>query len=116
IMSTIKKIIIAVLLLFPAFLGQAEDGHHLWLRAKSTASVQVVTSEKSPTLSMAKKELQKGWQGKDNATVNLKITKNPLIKGDGYRLSPKGVQANTDLGILYGTYALLRYQHTGKPI
>src|SRR5699024_9517608 len=29
---------------------------------------------------------------------------------------PKGVQANTDLGILYGTYALLRYQHTGKPI
>lgn len=115
-MKVIKKIITSILLLLPVLSGRAEDGHHLWLRAKATASVQVVTSEKSPVISIAKKELQSGWQGRDNARVALKITKDPLIKGDGYRLTPKGVDAHTDLGLLYGTFALLRYQHTGEAV
>lgn len=105
-----------LIFLFAALTLNAENGHDLWLRAKHTAPVNVVCSGKSPTLEIAKQELHQGWQGKANATFVLKKKHNKLIKGDGYRLSPDGIEANTDLGILYGVYDLLRRQQTGEPI
>jgi alpha-glucuronidase len=94
----------------------AEDGHNLWLRNKSTGNVTVVCSKSSPTLSIAIEELKQGWQGKDNATVTLLVKNDKAIRYDGFRLSPDGIQANTDLGILYGVYELLRRQQTGEPV
>ena len=46
----------------------------------------------------------------------LTIKKDKAIKGDGFKLSSNGIQANTELGILYGVYELLRRQQTGQPI
>ncbi len=94
----------------------AEDGHNLWLRNKNTGNVTVVCSEKSATIGIAVQELKQGWQGMDGATITLKIKKDKAIKNDGFKLSPTQIQSNTPLGILYGTYELLRRQQTGEPI
>ena len=94
----------------------AEDGHNLWLRNNSTGHVNVVCSRSSPTLAIAVQELQQGWQGKDGATIVLALKRDKAIRNNGFKLSPDGVQANTELGILYGVYELLRLQHTGQPV
>ncbi|HEY4788612.1 MAG TPA: alpha-glucuronidase [Bacteroidales bacterium] len=111
-----KGFIIVFILVFPARFLQAEDGHNLWLRSKSTGQVNVVCKKGSPTLLIAKQELEQGWRGKPGASVDLTIKKDKAIKGDGFKLTLNGVQANTDLGILYGVYELLRRQQTGQPI
>jgi alpha-glucuronidase len=112
----IKVFITSFILLFAALNSYAEDGHNLWLRAKSTAAVSVVCAKSSATLDIAKRELQRSWQGKARASIVLTVKPDQLIKGDGFRLSPGEIQANTELGILYGVYELLRRQQTGKPI
>jgi alpha-glucuronidase len=94
----------------------AEDGHNLWLRNKSSGHVNIECSKSSATLSIAIEELQQGWQGKDNARVILLVKNDKAIRNDGFKLSADGIQANTDLGILYGVYELLRRQQTGEPV
>lgn len=95
---------------------QAEDGHDLWLRGKGTNSVNVICSKKSPTLSIAMQELRQGWQGKANEKIELVVKSDKAIKGDGFRIGKNRIQANTDTGILYGVYELLRRQQTGENI
>jgi alpha-glucuronidase len=104
------------LFVFAGMSLHAEDGHNLWLRNKSSGHVNVECSRSSPTLSIAIQELQQGWQGADNAKVVLIVKKDKSIKYDGYKINRDGIQANTDLGILYGVYELLRRQQTGEPV
>lgn len=111
-----KALVIVFILLFIAHSLHAEDGHELWLRDQSTGTVNVFCSERSPTLDIAKGELENSWCGESGASLVLTITSDPLIQGDGFKLSPGEIQANTDLGILYGVYELLRRQRTGQPI
>ena len=56
------------------------------------------------------------WQGESGTTLVLTIKPNKLINADGFKLSSGEIQANTDLGILYGVYELLRRQQTGEPV
>lgn len=105
-----------VLLIFAGLNLNAENGHSLWLRNKSTSNVNVVCANSSPTLSISIQELKNGWQGKPNATIILTIKNDKAIKKDGFKLSPTGIQANTEIGILYGVYQLLRQQQTGQPV
>jgi len=113
----VMKIAVSVLVFILTIFGlQAEDGHDLWLRNKSTGSVEVICAKSSPTISIAIEELKQGWQGKDNATVILLVKKDKSIRNDGFRITADGIQANTDLGILYGAYELLRLQQTGNPV
>ena len=111
-----KNSFVFFILILTAFHIHAEDGHNLWLRGKNTGSVNVVCAKTSPTLSIAKQELEQGWQGKDGAKIVLTIKKDKAIKGDGFKLSENEVQANTELGILYGVYELLRLQQSGQAI
>ncbi len=111
-----KAIISALILIITVLYAHAEDGHSLWLRSESTGTVNVICTKSSATLTIAREELQKSWQGKAGATIVLAIKRDKAIKGDGYKLIINGVQANTDLGILYGVYELLRRQSTGSPI
>src|ERR1035437_9434927 len=111
-----KITISVIVLLFLVQFIKAEDGHSLWLRAKSTSSFNVVSTKKSPTLDIARQELLQGWQGKAQASIAFTVRPYTLIKGDGSKLSPTAIQANTDLGILYGVYELLRRQQTGEQI
>ena len=111
-----KSTISIILLFLLVYTLKAEDGHNLWLRAKSTSTVKVVSSKKSATLDIAQQELQQGWQGKAQASIAFTVKPDKLIKGDGFKLSAIAIQANTELGILYGVYELLRRQQTGEQI
>lgn len=110
-----NKLVCLILLTFSLGL-YAEDGHNLWLRAQSTGSVDIVCAKGSSTLAIAKQELEQGWKGENGAKLVLKIKKDKAINGDGFKLSENEVQANTELGILYGVYELLRRQQTGQAI
>ena len=90
--------------------------HDLWLIPSPSNAVHVSCASHSATLEIAREELQEGWQGRKGATVVLKITQDPLIKDDGFRLDPEGVSAHTELGLLYGVYDLLRRQQTGQKL
>ncbi len=112
-----KRIVsLLLLLLYITFHGFAENGHQLWLRNKSAKTVDVVCSQSSATLTLAKQELQQGWLGESNASIALTLKSDKAIKGDGFRLRKNEVQANTESGILYGVYELLRCQQTGQSV
>jgi len=92
----------------------ADNGHQLWLRKHNANPVSIFCKQKSPALDIAKQELEQGWLGKPGATFSLNVKTNPVLKGDGYAIDATGLQANTDIGILYGVYDLLRRQQTGE--
>ncbi len=95
---------------------RAENGHNLWLRAKSTIPVEVKCSKKSPTIDIAITELKNGWQGKAGQLIELKIVKDKLLKEDGFRINGESIQAKTDAGLLYGVFEMIRRQQTGESI
>jgi alpha-glucuronidase len=106
-----------IFLLFVFVLSvKAEDGHQLWLCNQTAKPVKINCSKRSATLAIAWQELKQGWQDSPGAEVVLTVKYNKSIKGDGFLLNTSGVQANTDLGILYGVYELLRRQKTGQPV
>jgi alpha-glucuronidase len=110
------KVLLCTFILIRSVLLQAEDGHNLWLRAKSSTPVNVICSKKSATIDIARQELQQSWLGKAEASVVFTVKPDKTIKGDGFKLTLNGIQANSDLGILYGVYELLRRQQTGENI
>lgn len=114
--TEMKKIYSIVILISLTLCLKAEDGHQLWLRNSSPVQVNVVSSENSPTITLARQELQNGWRGEKGTSVNLVIKADKAIRGDGFRISKNVVQANTESGILYGVYELLRRQQTGQAI
>ena len=111
-----KSIIASIIFLFSIAFANAQNGHELWLRPVKANPVTVVCKNNSATLSIAKQELTDRWQGDNNASVTLTIKKDKALKNDGFRLGKNSVQANTDIGILYGVYELLRRQQTSEPI
>jgi alpha-glucuronidase len=111
-----KSIVSFAVLFFLVLALKAENGHSLWLRTKGTGSVNALCAKSSATLDLAMQELRQGWQGKNGASVTLIVKTDKSIKGDGFKLSPAGIQANTEVAILYGVYELLRRQQTGETI
>ncbi len=100
--------------LFTFLMLHAQDGHQLWLRDKKALPVNIICKKNSPTLVVARKELEDGWQGETGATISLIIKNDKAINSDGFELRDKTIIAKTDKGILYGVYALLRSQQTGN--
>jgi alpha-glucuronidase len=111
-----KKIVLSLFVLCAIQFLHAEDGHELWLRSKKAVPVNVICKLKTPMLLAATNELQQGWQGAPGASVVLSIQKDKELKNDGFKLVKNGVQANTERGILYGVFDLLRRQQTGQDI
>ena len=112
-----KRTILSFFLLLVSLVSSADDGHLLWLGNSISGNACKVTAptSESPTLAIAKAELERGWQG--NA-VSL-VLDSTLNFGDGFRL--KGgeqptVSASSELGLLYGAYALLRIQNSNKQV
>lgn len=103
------------ILLFAGLAAKAETGNELWLRKHNADPVKVVSAAGSATLRIAIDELQQGWRGAAGASVVLAVKPDKAIRGDGYKLTAAGVQANTELGILYGVYDLLRRQKASQP-
>lgn len=107
-----KKSIITILLVTFTHLVQAEDGHRLWLRQKPVHMAQVEAPVGSPTISIAKDELENYYQG---SHVMLRI--DPSLPDDeGFVLNGNDDQltitAHREIGLLYGAYEALRLQAT----
>ncbi|NCB08571.1 MAG: alpha-glucuronidase, partial [Bacteroidia bacterium] len=113
---SVKWLIIPLLLFLGVNISYGEDGHQLWLRAKSTAQVNVVCSTLSPTIQIAENELKDGWQGKAGQTIVLKIVNDKELKNDGFRFTTDGIHAKTENGLLYGVFEMLRRQQAGYPV
>lgn len=107
-----KKSIITILLVTFTHLVQAEDGHRLWLRQNPVHMAQVEAPAGSPTISIAKDELENYYQG---SHVMLRI--DPSLPDDeGFVLNGNDDQltitAHREIGLLYGAYEALRLQAT----
>jgi len=111
-----KNLALMFLLFFIVSSLKAEDGHKLWLRNQNPKPVKIICSKQSATLDIAQQELKRGWQGTPGASIVLNIRNNKSIKGDGFILDTSMIQANTEIGILYGVFDLLRRQGTGESI
>lgn len=102
-----------LLFLILPLMAFAEDGSQLWLRYPVNPKPRniVNSNSKSPTIEIAKKELNQHWVGQ---AVDLKIDRFPENFKDGYKIvsTPKKISilAKTDLGLLYGSYHLLNLQ------
>jgi len=130
----------------------AEDGYDLWLRnapADAAAAQQIeanarsIVGEASPTLMIARRELQRGIAGLTGATVPLTATvqqgaillqsaarqDKPSVPtdglgADGYAIRTMTVAGKpvtviagaTDVGVLHGAYAWLRLARTGAAL
>jgi alpha-glucuronidase len=111
--NSLKRNIRLLLLLMSSVILHAENGHDVWFRNKKAKSVTVICSKKSPTISIARSELLLGWQGNEGATITLNVKQDKSLKFDGFKIAEKSIQANSEIGILYGVYELLRRQNTG---
>ena len=90
---------ILVLVLAIATMAQAENGSQLWLRYAEVNKAQVTGPQ-----CMAADELRKYYPG-SKAQVVLDST---VTDDEGYIIEGSTVKAKTELGLLYGAYALLR--------
>lgn len=95
----------------------SDNGHKLWLRMQQTANpVEVIidSNESSPTLDIATEELKHYLYTDKAVHLSLKPT---VSDKDGFLLTLKNneiyITSSTPIGILYGTYSLLRMQETG---
>ena len=110
----VRNLTLVFFAVFMAMDARAQMGHELWLKTGKTNSVKIVCAKKSASLDIARRELADGWQGTAGATVLLAVKKDKALKADGYRLEENRIEANSDIGILYGVYDLLRRQRTGE--
>lgn len=115
-MKNVKRYCCLFIVVLLSVAAKADDGHGLWLRPQKAQPVMASCNKNSATLAIALQELRQNWQGEANAKITLVVKNDIAIKTDGFKLSRAGVQANTDLGILYGVYELLRRQQTGQVI
>ena len=111
-----KNLLFALLTLLTAAPAQAEDGHRLWLRYDIARKAQVEAPAGSPTISIAVGELQNYFQG---SHVMLRLDPS-LPDDDGFTISGNDenliITARHDIGLLYGTYEVLRLQATDNMI
>lgn len=112
-----KRIIILLVIGVTTLKINAGSGHDLWLAPHSSPNaVNVICKGKSATLDIARQELVAGWKGQPGATITLNVKRDKALKSDGFRFTPSGIQANTEAGVLYGVYEMLRRQNTGQQL
>jgi len=99
-----KRHLLSLFIIFSVLSVSAEDGHQLWLRYNSIHQSKVVCSQQSPTIQIAKQELETYYNG-TSVTLKLDAT---MPDDDGYRIEGNTITARRDAGLLYGAFALLR--------
>lgn len=118
-MNKLKSLILAVTAILTGSTAWAYDGSCLWLSGGDNDNQAVITvpKSKSPTVAIAAEELNKAWHGEP---LRLEIKRDKNLGNEGFRVyrDKKGLvlSANNDLGLLYGSYALLRDNAADKAI
>ena len=116
-----KYLILLFTVLTSLHVSAQSDGSQLWLGKQYANSCQVISQlPDDATAKIAKQELENNWRGKN---VELKIDKS-LNLGEGYNIYARSAQqgdniqyeatitASNPIGLLYGTYELIRLQNT----
>lgn len=93
---------------------KANDGHDLWLNRQNPGKVSVISRSNSPIIQSAKNELTEGWSGIGGSEIKLLVKRDKTLQDDGYKINNSTIQANTETGVLYGVYELLKRQRTGE--
>ena len=106
--SLLRLIIVLPCCLLTFLTTTAEDGHQLWLRYQPLNKTKVTTTLTSPTVNIARQELETYYDG-NAVTLRIDAT---MPDDDGYRISGDTITARREAGLLYGTYELLRRQVT----
>ena len=118
-MNKLKSLILAVTAILTGSTAWAYDGSCLWLSGADNDNQAVITvpKSKSPTVAIEAEEVNKSWHGEP---LRLEIKRDKHLGNEGFRVyrDKKGLvlSANNDLGLLYGSYALLRDNAAGKAI
>ncbi len=99
-----KKLLLSLFIIGSTLTSAAEDGHQLWLRQTPVNQTTVTTSLKSATIDIARQELATYYPGK---AISLQ-TDASMPDDDGFRIEGNKISARREIGLLYGTYALLR--------
>ena len=99
-----KQLILSLFVFMTTVSMSAEDGHQLWLRYQPVNKAKVHCNNQSPTVQIAKQELETYYTG---AEIALKLDAT-MPDDDGYRFDGSTLSARREAGLLYGTYALLR--------
>ena len=94
-----KRITLFLLAIASCLGMHAEDGSRLWLRYDKVQKAQVSGPE-----CLAAEELRNYYPG-DKAALVIDPT---IANDEGYRINGSTVSAKTEMGLLYGAYALLR--------
>ena len=140
-----KKGLLIILILITSIL-KAEDGYDLWLRYKPVNNKELLNSYRtifknisiegnSPTIQIIKDELKTALAGmagqapafvsKDQASLLIAIgQKNEKLGTEGFSIISRitngkpnvRITANSDIGLLYGVFHLLRLVQTEQPI
>ena len=118
-MNKLKSLILALTAILTGSTAWAYDGSCLWLSGGDNDNQAMITvpKSKSPTIAIVAEELNKAWHGEP---LRLEIKRDKNLGNEGFRMyrDKKGLvlSANNDLGLLYGSYALLRDNAAGKSI
>lgn len=116
---TIRYISLFIIFILSSLLSWAEDGSRLWLRYREIKQKEksILSSHSSPTIDIALDELSNHWEGQ---TVELQLNKKLKHLKDGYSIKSNNqkiiISAGSDVGLLYGSYCLLRLQQTGADL
>ena len=119
-MKIIKNLFLASAMVLLASCGgpvkpESTDGHQLWFYSMDSDGMNL--SSVKTTMAIAENEINQYWNGQ-KVNFNLLQTKDESLGNEGYRLAFAkdgiSVESNTETGILYGVYDLLRRQETGK--
>lgn len=116
---TIRYISLFIIFILSSLLSWAEDGSRLWLRYPEIKQKEksILSSHSSPTINIALDELSNHWQGQ---TIELQLNKKLKHFKDGYSIKSNNqkiiISAASDVGLLYGSYCLLRLQQTGADL
>lgn len=97
----------------------AYDGSRLWLPEKTGDQATILNGVESTTILLAAEELRDAWRG--DCAIELKLCEDTALGRDGYVIAPPAdgkitLKANTDIGLLYGAYHLLRMQGMGHEL
>lgn len=94
------------------------DGHNLWFHSLDAKGMSL--SPEKTTRGIAMHEINTYWKQEQAVELSQLTPTDDSLGKEGYRLtfSPSTIQveANSDLGLLYGVYDLLRRQETGNLI
>ena len=121
-----RHLLITCLALTFSIPSRAEDGYRLWLRYDSLAAPAAVVlttpmGRESPTITAAMVELRSALGAQTAVSLKPAPAEVPGAGTEGYALRATDggtvhISANSDTGVLYGTFALLRHLQTGRPL